>query len=47
MLHRGEIVFDVSGTGRRGMKVEDLLNLFRRDMDDSVAVSLALQSESR
>jgi putative tryptophan/tyrosine transport system ATP-binding protein len=37
MLHRGEIVFDVSGTERRAITVADLLNLFKRDLGDDVA----------
>jgi putative tryptophan/tyrosine transport system ATP-binding protein len=42
MLHRGEIVFDVSGTERRAMKVADLLNLFKRDLGDNVAADALL-----
>jgi len=42
MVHRGEIVFDVSGTERRAMKAADLLNLFKRDLGDNVAADTLL-----
>ena len=42
MLHRGEIVFDASGTERRAMKAADLLNLFKRDLDENAAADALL-----
>jgi putative ABC transport system ATP-binding protein len=42
MLHRGEIVFDVSGTERRAMKVADLLSLFKHDVSDDIAADARL-----
>ena len=30
MLHGGEIVLDVRGDERKGMQVEDLIEMFRR-----------------
>jgi len=42
MLHRGEIVFDVSGAERRAMKAADLLDLFKRDLGDNVAADAML-----
>jgi putative ABC transport system ATP-binding protein len=42
MLHRGEIVFDASGTERRAMKVADLLNLFKRDLGENAAADALL-----
>jgi len=30
MLHEGRVVFDVSGPEREGLKVEDLLEMFKR-----------------
>jgi putative tryptophan/tyrosine transport system ATP-binding protein len=42
MLHRGEIVFDASGTERRPMKVADLLNLFKRELGENAAAHALL-----
>jgi putative ABC transport system ATP-binding protein len=30
MLHAGEIVLDVSGESRKGLQVEDLIDMFRK-----------------
>src|SRR5262249_23609242 len=42
MLHRGEIVFDASGTERRAMTVADLLNLFKRDLGENAVADALL-----
>lgn len=37
MFHRGKIVFDVAGTERAALKVEDLLQLFKREQGEELA----------
>ncbi|MBI3436862.1 MAG: ABC transporter ATP-binding protein [Proteobacteria bacterium] len=37
MFHRGGIIFDVAGDGRRAMKVADLLELFKRDHGEELS----------
>jgi putative ABC transport system ATP-binding protein len=44
MLHQGEVVFDIAGKDREGLKVKDLLNLFEQQRgltvdDDSLLLS--------
>lgn len=36
MLHAGEIVLDVSGDDRKGLEVEDLINMFRKIRGQSI-----------
>jgi putative ABC transport system ATP-binding protein len=42
MVNRGEIVLDISGAERRAMKGEELLGLFKRCIDDSIAAEALL-----
>lgn len=37
MLHRGQVVFDISGKAREGLKVADLLRLFEQQHGESVS----------
>lgn len=37
MLHQGQVVLDVSGEERRGMTVQDLLDMFERTRGEKVA----------
>lgn len=36
MLHAGEIVLDVSGDERKGLQVEDLIDMFRKIRGQSI-----------
>lgn len=36
MLHRGQVVLDVSGDDRRGMTVQDLLDMFEKTRGEKV-----------
>ena len=36
MLHQGQVVLDVAGDERRGMTVQDLLNMFEKTRGEKV-----------
>lgn len=44
MLHRGQVVFDISGKAREGLEVADLLRLFEQQRGESVSDDTLLLS---
>ncbi|BEP41343.1 ABC transporter ATP-binding protein [Variovorax sp. V15] len=44
MLHKGQVVLDVSGEERKGMQVRDLLNMFERVQGEAIADDALLLS---